>query len=79
MKSIPWNAPMHSHIYHAFDENSFRRDWSAHIDHACNVSGPSVRTADRAHPTFTGEWSLATTDCTPWLRGFGNGSAWEGW
>ena len=59
------------HIYHAFGDywNGLAEDpagWNVNLDTACGYkSEVELQTLD----TFTGEWSLAVTDCQKYLDG----------
>ncbi|KJE95974.1 glucan 1,3-beta-glucosidase [Capsaspora owczarzaki ATCC 30864] len=67
-----------SHQYHCFDNSLLAMDYAGHLNYTCNNTRPAIVTANKYHPTFMGEWSLATTDCPQWANGFLNGNRWEG-
>jgi len=69
------NVALDTHIYHVFDVALLEKSPAQHRDQAAT---DGERIAQCTLPTVTGEWCLATTDCTLFLNGVGNGTRWEG-
>ncbi|ORY02208.1 putative exo-beta-1,3-glucanase [Basidiobolus meristosporus CBS 931.73] len=69
------NTVLDTHIYQVFDENLLKFSQQQHLDMAC---GEKQKMGNSPIRTVVGEWSLATTDCTPWLNGFQKGARYDG-
>eukprot|EP00457_Paulinella_chromatophora_P002471 gb/GEZN01002476.1/.p1 GENE.gb/GEZN01002476.1/~~gb/GEZN01002476.1/.p1 ORF type:complete len:690 (+),score=90.84 gb/GEZN01002476.1/:27-2072(+) len=70
------NVWLDAHIYHMFSRGDELLSTLAHLQFACKRSHPQL--CESPLPSFVGEWSLATDDCTKWLNGFHDGARWEG-
>ncbi|KAJ9060169.1 hypothetical protein DSO57_1033758 [Entomophthora muscae] len=62
-----------THYYNVFDEYLVTMNHQQHLNHSCGLSTKLERSKSLM-PTFVGEWSLASTDCTRYLNGFMKGS-----
>ncbi|KAJ9060069.1 hypothetical protein DSO57_1034839 [Entomophthora muscae] len=62
-----------THYYNVFDEYLVKMNHQQHLNHSCGLSG-KLEKSKSLMPTFVGEWSLASTDCTLYLNGFMKGS-----
>ncbi|KAJ9060170.1 hypothetical protein DSO57_1033759 [Entomophthora muscae] len=67
------NVMLDTHFYNVFDERLVKMNLQQHLNHSCGLSRKLER-SKRFMPTFVGEWSLASTDCTRYLNGFMKGS-----
>jgi glucan 1,3-beta-glucosidase len=67
-----------THIYHVFDYGLLNFTNDQHISFTCGFQRDRIEKSNKITPTFVGEWSLARTDCTKWLNGFGKGSRFDG-
>jgi glucan 1,3-beta-glucosidase len=76
-KSFRGDILIDTHQYQAFGQAQLELARSEHIDAACKLK-TRVREFNQQVPLVVGEWSLATSDCAPWLHGFGNGHIWDG-
>jgi len=65
-----------THIYQVFDTARLSMTWAQHEEQTCKLNKPQVSVAPLS--TMVGEWSLATTDCAPWLNGYAAGARFEG-
>ncbi|KAJ9056302.1 hypothetical protein DSO57_1034569 [Entomophthora muscae] len=71
------NVILDTHIYNVFDKSLVTMTQEMHLRHTCNFVAQLAASKALA-PTITGEWSLATTDCTLHLNGFMKGSRYVG-
>jgi aryl-phospho-beta-D-glucosidase BglC (GH1 family) len=71
------NVYMDTHLYHAFNINDFassspdcdKSKMIAHENLACRYGSMQRYKTCISLPTYTGEWSLATDQCMPYLQG----------
>ncbi|KAI0228471.1 hypothetical protein L0F63_005966 [Massospora cicadina] len=66
-----------THIYNVFDKCLIKLSPEGHRNHTCNFVDQLTK-SKKLTPSFVGEWSLATTDCTLYLNGFMKGSRYVG-
>ena len=76
-KTFAGDVIIDTHQYQVFGEAGLKLTRSEHIEHACRLK-TRLRNFNKQVSVVVGEWSLATTDCVPWLHGFGNGHIWDG-
>lgn len=67
-----------THIYHVFNHDMLRWNQNQHFNFTCTVKRPELIRSNHNLWTYVGEWSLATTDCTKWLNGYGRGARFDG-
>jgi len=72
------NVYLDTHVYHVFNHDMLRWNQNQHIDFTCNVKRPELIRSNYNLWTYVGEWSLATTDCTKYLNGYGRGARFDG-
>lgn len=66
------------HNYVVFTEGAINTTHSAKVDFACSAWSTEITASTNAAsgfggPTIVGEWSIAETDCAPWLNNVGTG------
>lgn len=66
------------HLYHMFSLPDLQRTREQHIQRVCLEDSKLLQPLNAHIPTLVGEFSLATTDCTVYLNGFGVGTRWNG-
>lgn len=69
------NLILDTHHYEVFDPNQLVLDGPGHVGSACDYGG---RMSTNSHPTISGEWTGAMTDCAKWLNGLGVGARYDG-
>eukprot|EP01080_Neovahlkampfia_damariscottae_P003167 gene3167-5483_t len=72
------NLFLDSHIYHVFDYKLLNFTNDQHVTLTCETHKPLIKRSNKFIDTYIGEWSLARTDCTKWLNGYGRGSRFDG-
>ncbi|CAG8435154.1 979_t:CDS:10 [Scutellospora calospora] len=65
-----------THSYDVFDYSLLAQNQEQRLNFAC--SNKADITSNQGIWTLIGEWSLAITDCTKWLNGFGRGARYDG-
>ncbi|KAI8872319.1 glycoside hydrolase [Ramicandelaber brevisporus] len=79
LKNQHWNgAVLDTHIYHCFTPDVLKLSEDEHLKHAAEDGEKIARSNGATMPTMVGEWSLAITDCTKWLNGFGRLARYNG-
>ncbi|KAI9591657.1 putative Exo-beta-1,3-glucanase [Syncephalis fuscata] len=68
---------MDFHSYQVFNDEHIEMSDEQHLDDICKLKKEVARSQTFVD-TFTGEWSLARTDCAKWLNGFLVGARWDG-
>eukprot|EP01102_Stenamoeba_stenopodia_P014851 TRINITY_DN4992_c0_g1_i1.p1 TRINITY_DN4992_c0_g1~~TRINITY_DN4992_c0_g1_i1.p1 ORF type:complete len:552 (+),score=124.99 TRINITY_DN4992_c0_g1_i1:59-1657(+) len=64
------NIIIDTHVYEAFSPSDIQNSESGHLTEACGYATMINYMQCMEQPVIAGEWSLATTDCAPWLLGF---------
>ncbi|CAG8569297.1 5411_t:CDS:2, partial [Scutellospora calospora] len=62
-----------THIYNGFSCDFITMSINTQFAHVC-LNEYNISSTNQAIWRNVGEWSLATTDCTKWLHGYGNNS-----